>query len=114
MSVSRTRRCSPVATSVIRMAARLAWRSALRVERMSRFMDGPARTSIDPFHVNPDASAAGQTDPPRRLVGDAELQHPRLAVLDHVGRLRDDGALDAASGNRSEEITVLVDDEVAA
>src|SRR5688572_22252647 len=70
--------------------------------------------SAEPFDENLDAAAAGKTDPPRSLVGDAELQHLRLAGIDHVDRLGDDRALDATAGNRAMEIAFGVDDQMAA
>src|SRR4029077_19143838 len=58
--------------------------------------------------------AAGQSDIPGGLVGDAELQHSGLARRDHVQRLGDDRALDAAAGDRPQERAVIVDDEAGA
>src|SRR5690606_17809325 len=43
-----------------------------------------------------------------------EFQHARLAVGDYVGSLGHHGALDAAAGDRAEEIAVTVDDEMRA
>src|ERR1051326_5517618 len=51
---------------------------------------------------------------PRGLVGDAELERLRLAALDHVERLGDHVALDAAARDRAEEIALVVDDEIRA
>src|SRR6202521_3586346 len=46
-----------------------------------------------------DGAAAGQPDIPRGLVGDAEFEHFRLAAGDHVERLGNNGAFDAATGD---------------
>src|ERR1700726_3939283 len=62
------------------------------------------------LHEHPDGAAAGQADFPGGLVGDAEFQHFRLAAVDHVERLGDDGPFDAAAGHRAEEIALVVDD----
>src|ERR1700748_3365513 len=58
--------------------------------------------------------AAKRPPPPSRFIRDAELEHLRLAGLDHIHRLRDHLALDAAAGDRAEKGPVLVDDEMAA
>src|SRR5271154_3317060 len=66
------------------------------------------------LHKHPDRAAAGQADLPGGFVGNAEFKHFGLAALDHVERLGDDGAFDAAAGHRTEEIAVLVDDQIRA
>src|SRR6266446_3376995 len=58
-----------------------------------------------------DGAAAGQADIPRGLVGDAEFEHLRLAAGDHIERLGDDRALDAAAGHRAQKRAVIVDHE---
>src|SRR6478735_2486167 len=63
---------------------------------------------------HPDLAAAGKPDPPGRLIRDAELQHFRLAAADHVDRLADDRALDAAARHRAFKVPLRVDDEMAA
>src|SRR3954469_3841186 len=109
-SSALTSRSSPLSTLVTTIAARRAARSALRAERISSFT-GP---SLYLFDEHADGAAARQPDLPGGLVGDAEFQHLRLAVLDHVHGLGDHGALDAAARHRAEEIALLVDDKVGA
>src|SRR6202790_3881365 len=58
-----------------------------------------------------DRATARQADIPRGLVGDAEFKHFRLAAGDHIERLGDDRALDAAAGHRSQKGAVIVDHE---
>src|SRR6185295_20069846 len=53
--------------------------------------------SVHLLDEHPDRAAARQADLPRSFVGDAEFQRLRLAALDHVERLSDDRALDAAA-----------------
>src|SRR5262245_18211450 len=109
-SAALTRRCSPVASLVTTITARRAARSALRPLRMSSFI-GP---SIHLLHVNADRAAARQADLPGRLVGDAELQRLRLAALDHVDRLGDHRAFDAAARYAPQELALVVDHQVRA
>src|SRR5579862_1519133 len=111
ISVALTRRWRPLSTLVTTITARRAARSALRAVRMSSFM---GRILLHLFHEHPDSAAAGQADLPGGLIGDAEFQHFRLAALDHIERLGDHGALDAAAGHRAEKIALLVDNEVRA
>src|SRR6202035_2667466 len=68
----------------------------------------------DLFDEYPDGAAAGQPDIPGGLVGDAEFEHLWLAAGDHIERLGDDSALDAAAGHRSQKRAVIVDDEAGA
>src|SRR5262249_48025968 len=66
------------------------------------------------LHIDADGAAAGEADLPGGLVGDAEFERLGLAALDHIERLGDDRALDAAARHRAEEIALAVDDEVRA
>src|SRR6516164_6020366 len=74
----------------------------------------PGMTSIHLLHQHADLAAAGEADLPGGLVGDPEFQHLWLATVDHIERFGDDGALDAAAGNRAEKIAVLIDDQIGA
>src|SRR6185369_14470873 len=107
-SAALTSRCSPLATSVTTTAARRAARSAFNACRTSSF------TSAYFLHINADGATAGQADLPGRFICDAEFEHLRFAALDHVHRFGHHGALDAAAGYGSEEVTVVVNDEVRA
>src|SRR5690242_3946269 len=71
-------------------------------------------TLLHALHINLDPSTAGEADAPGGLVGDPELEQPRLAVLDHVHRFGDDRALDAAARNRAQEVPLLIHDKMAA
>src|SRR5215211_4124537 len=66
------------------------------------------------FDQHPDSAAAGEANLPGGLVGNAEFQQLRLSALDHVHRLGNHRAFDAAAGNRTEKITGLVDNQVRA
>src|SRR5579862_8013576 len=111
ISVALTRRWRPLSTLVTTITARRAARSALRAVRMSSFM---GRILLHLFHEHADSAAAGQADLPGGLIGDAEFQHFRLAALDHVERLGDHRALDAAARDRAEKIAFAVDDQIGA
>src|SRR5579863_8928013 len=111
MLAAFTSRCRPVAVSVITMAARRAARSAFNAARRSSCMND-FQPLVHLYHEHPDGPSAGQTDLPGGLVGDAKFQHFRLPRVDHIKRLGDHGAFDAAAGNRAQEITLLVDHEV--
>ena len=76
---------------------------ASRASRLADFLD-----------EHPDGAAAGQADIPGGLVGDAEFEHFGLAAGDHVERLGDHRALDAAAGHRAQEGAVIVDHEAGA
>src|SRR5579872_3852582 len=114
MSAALTKRCVPFSTLVITTAARRAARSAFNAVRISRFMISRGRRtdSLDLLHIDPDRAAARQADLPGRLVGDAEFKHFRFAAFDHIERLGNHGAFDAAAGYRAEEIALAVDDQV--
>src|SRR5579859_3508067 len=105
-SLAFTSRCSPLAVSVTTMAGRRAARSALSSARVCSFTGLPHLLDEDA-----NRAAAGQPDIPGGLVGNAELQHLRLAGLDHVHGLGDDRALDAAAGDRAQKRALIVDDE---
>src|SRR3546814_6555400 len=47
-------------------------------------------------------------------VGDAEIEHARLAVGDGIQRLGDHSALDAAAGDRADELAVVINGKLAA
>src|SRR5262245_26434686 len=112
-SAALTSRSSPLATSVTTITARRAARSAFSVLRTSSFTTVPRLlASLHFLHEYADGSAAREADFPRRLVGDAELQHFWLAALDHVDGLGDDRALDAATRHRAEKVAFLIDDQV--
>src|SRR6266700_5093104 len=102
MSAALTSRCSPLVVSVIRITGRRAARSALSWASVSSFM----MSSPDLLDKDADGATAGQPDIPGGLVGDAEFQHLRLAAGDHVERLGDHGALDAAAGDRPQKSAV--------
>src|SRR5260221_14796415 len=61
-----------------------------------------------------DLAAAGEADIPGLLVGDAEIEQPRLAVLDGVERFLDHGAFDAAARHRADHGAAVIDAELAA
>src|SRR6476469_9736316 len=109
-SPALTRRCSPVAVSVTTIAARRSARSALRAESVSIFTSA----SVYFFHEDADRAAARETHLPSRLVCHAEFERLWLAALDHVERLGDHRAFDAAARDRAEEVAFAVDDEVGA
>src|SRR5262249_21311719 len=118
-----TSRCAPLSWLVTMMMARRAARSSLRVFKRSSFTKTPPRTRrkwIPPqpllhlFDEHPDLTAARQSDLPRGLVGDADLQRLRLAALDHVDRLGDHRSFDAAAGHRAQKIALIVDHQVRA
>src|SRR5579863_6450940 len=126
-SAALTSRSLPLATSVTTITARRAARSVFRVFRSSSFMaflyrhfrkPGGARLSrmtlLHLLHENADFAAAGQPDLPGGLVGDAEFQHLRLPAFDHVERLGDHRAFDAAAGHRAEKIALAIDHQVGA
>src|SRR5580704_2747818 len=71
-------------------------------------------TLIYLLHQHADPATAGEADLPGGLVSDAEFQHFRLATVDDIKRFGDDGAFDAAAGNRAEKIAVLIDDQIGA
>src|SRR5262245_5051676 len=71
-------------------------------------------SSLHLLHIDADRPAAGEADLPGGLVGDAEFERLGLAALDHVERLGDDRALDAAARHRAEEIALALDAEVRA
>src|SRR5215475_1893597 len=105
-SLARASRCSPLAVSVTIMAGRRAARSALSSVRVSSF------TALSYLlDEDTDGAAAGQTDIPGGLVGDAELQHFGLARSDHIQRLGHHGAFDAAARNRAQERAIVIDDQ---
>src|SRR5580698_3639925 len=108
-SFALTRRCSPLAVSVTTIAGRRAARSALSSLSVASF------TFLSNFlDEHADGAAAGQSDIPGGLVGDAEFEHLGLTARNHVQRFSHDGAFDAAAGNRAQECPVVVDDEVGA
>src|SRR3712207_3429384 len=72
---------------------------------------GPVLNALE---INANAPAAGEPGLPGGLVRDPELQHPGPSVGDHVHGFRDDRTLDAAARDGTEEIGVMVDDEMAA
>src|SRR6202035_5147693 len=76
--------------------------------------DGIRNLLLELFDIDLDAAAAGQAHAPSGFVRDAELEHLRLARLDHIHRLGDHLPLAATARHRAEERTVLVDDEMAA
>src|SRR4051794_20960813 len=93
MSLAFTSRCSPLAVSVITMTGRRAARSIFTCVSVSSF-------TIDHLlDEDADGAAAGQSDIPGGLVSHAEFQHFGFAAGDHVQRLGDHGALDAAAGD---------------
>src|ERR1700722_12685348 len=108
-SLALTRRCSPLAVSVTTITGRRAARSALSSLSVASFTYLP-----NLLNKHADCAAAGQTDIPGGLVGDAEFEHPGFAAGDHVQRLGDDGALDAAARDRAQERPVIVDHKVGA
>src|SRR5204863_8775256 len=61
-----------------------------------------------------DLAAAGQADVPGLLVGDAEAEQSRRAVLDRIDRFLDHRALDAAPRDRALQGAAVVDAELAA
>src|SRR5215813_12020632 len=80
----------------------------------SGFQPSPAMTLFHLLHEYPNRAAARQADLPGGLVGDAKFQHFRFAAFDHVERLGDDRAFDAAARHRAEEIAFAVDDQIRA
>src|ERR1051326_1544085 len=111
-SAALTSRCAPLSALVTTIAPRRAARSALRARRISRRI--AVSRLVHLLHVHADGAAARKPGAPRGLVGDAELERLRLAALDHVERLGDHVALDAAARDRAEEIALVVDDEIRA
>src|SRR5262249_2540459 len=97
-SFAFTSRCSPFSVSVTTVTGRRAARSALSSFSVSSFTGLPHLLDKDA-----DGAAAGQPDIPGGLVGDAELQHLRFSGRNHVERLGDDSALDAAARNRAQK-----------
>src|SRR5215813_12764892 len=73
-----------------------------------------AHQSLHLLDVHADGAAAGESDLPGGLVGDAEFESLGLAALDHVDRLGHDRALDAAARHRAEKIALAVDDQAGA
>src|SRR5262249_47159942 len=73
-----------------------------------------AHQSLHLLDVHADGAAAGESDLPGGLVGDAEFESLGLAALDHVKRLGHDRALDAAARHRAEEIALAAADKVRA
>src|SRR4051812_6846294 len=107
-SAAFTSRCSPVVVSVTTTAARRAARSAFNAERVSSF----TAISVQLFHKHSNGATTRQSNLPGGLVGDAEFKRLRLAAVDHVERLGHHRALDAAAGNRAQEITLAVDHKI--
>ena len=64
----------------------------------------PAFVALDP---DPDLAAAGEADVPGLIVGDAVVEELRRPTAEHRARLLDDGALDAASRDRSGDLSAL-------
>src|SRR5262245_17857265 len=90
-STAFTNRCSPLATSVTRIAARRADRSAFNACKTLSF------TSAHLFNIYADGAATRQTYFPRRLISYAEFQHLWFSAVDHVNRLGHDCAFDTAA-----------------
>src|SRR4051812_3797736 len=117
MSAPLTSRCAPLSWLVTTTTVRRAPRSSFRAFRISSFTPSSSerRFAADLFDLldkHPDLAAARQPDLPGGLVGDAELQGPRLAALDHVHGFGHHRALDAATRHRAQEIALVVDHEV--
>src|SRR5258707_784878 len=109
MSANRTSRCAPLSWLVTTMTARRAVRSSFSVLRMSR-----RKGLLHLLDEHLDLAAAGQPDLPGGLVGDAELQGPRLAALDHVDGFGHHRALDAAARHRAQKVALVVDHQIRA
>jgi hypothetical protein len=126
LSLRKRRRTSSRCASVSRVAAdlvaghqrlravgearddgRRALGSALGEQALDKFI-------VRAFDEHLHAPAAGETHFPGALVGDAEFEQARLAVGDGGLRLADDGALDAAAGDRADEGAARLDREMAA
>src|SRR5262245_34731586 len=90
-STAFTNRCSPLSTSVTRIATRHEARSAFNACKTLSF------TSAHLFDIHADSAAARQTYFPRRLIGHAEFQHLWFSAVDHVHRLGHDCAFDTAA-----------------
>src|SRR3954454_9296259 len=71
-----------------------------------------ASSSVHTLEEDLQLAAAGKADFPGLLVGDAEIEQARLAVRDHLLRLLDDGALDAAARDRAQHASVGIDHEL--
>ena len=68
----------------------------------------------DRFDQHPDGAAAGQPDGEGLVVGDAEGQQPRPAVVERRQRLFHHRALDAAARDRAHDPRIARDGELAA
>src|SRR5580700_10055193 len=87
-------------------AASLRRVASVTARRLARALWSAARVfacmgSVHLLDEHLDLAAAGEADVPGLLVGDAEIEQPRLAVLDRGQRLLDDRALDAAARHRA-------------
>src|ERR1041384_7665676 len=101
-SAPLTRRCAPLSWLVTTTTVRRALRSSFRAFRISSFTPLSSGTPLrrrlfDLLDKHADLAAAGQSDLPGCLVGDAEFQGARLAALDHVHGFGHHRAFDAAA-----------------
>ena len=70
--------------------------------------------ALEALDEDVDLPTARQADIPGHVVGDPVGEQPRLAVLDHLGGLDGDVALDTTAGNGAEELTALRDRKLGA
>jgi len=96
------------------------------VERRDNRMGAPRRAQsvggretsksvlIQPFDKNGDAFPTGKARAPRDLVRDAKLQQTRDAIVDNIERRSDHITFNATRGDRTDEPSGVVDDEMRA
>src|SRR5207248_2877474 len=92
-------------------------RDRLREQRCGAHAPRPQRgrecaLSFDALDKDLDLAAAGEADFPGLVVGDAEIEQPRLAVTDRFERLLDNRTLYAAARYRADHGARIVDREL--
>ena len=85
--------------------APLAGPLALENRQRDRGLARLGQLALEALDEDVDLPTARQADVPGHVVGDPVGEQPRLAVLDHLGGLDGDVALDATAGNGARKLT---------